>query len=104
MNASPSHRGTPITGLICAPFTALDAKGDLNLAIVPDYAGCLKENGIIGAFVNGSSGEGLLLTLEDSERRNRYLNARATFTTLLAHKLIPIVNENDTVATAEVSA
>lgn len=43
----------------------------------------------------------LLLTLEDSERRNRYLNARATFTTLLAHKLIPIVNENDSVATAE---
>ena len=43
----------------------------------------------------------LLLTLEDSERRRRYLNARATFTTLLAHRLIPIVNENDTVATAE---
>lgn len=43
----------------------------------------------------------LLLTLEDSEDRRRYLNARATFSTLLAHKLIPIVNENDTVATAE---
>jgi glutamate 5-kinase len=43
----------------------------------------------------------LLLTLEDSERRKRYLNARATFTTLLAHRLIPIVNENDSVATAE---
>lgn len=43
----------------------------------------------------------VLLTLEDSERRNRYLNARATFSTLLKHKLIPIVNENDTVATAE---
>ena len=43
----------------------------------------------------------LLLTLEDSERRRRYLNARATFTTLLAHRLIAIVNENDTVATAE---
>ncbi len=43
----------------------------------------------------------LLLTLEDSEHRRRYLNARATFTTLLAHKLIPIVNENDSVATAE---
>ncbi|MES2984573.1 MAG: glutamate 5-kinase [Pseudomonadota bacterium] len=43
----------------------------------------------------------LLLTLEDSERRQRYLNARATFTTLLAHRLIPIVNENDTVATDE---
>lgn len=43
----------------------------------------------------------LLLTLEDSEHRRRYLNARATFTTLLSHKLIPIVNENDSVATAE---
>ena len=43
----------------------------------------------------------VLLTLEDSEHRNRYLNARGTFTTLLSHKLIPIVNENDTVATAE---
>ena len=43
----------------------------------------------------------LLLTLEDSERRRRYLNARSTFTALLKHGLIPIVNENDTVATAE---
>lgn len=43
----------------------------------------------------------LLLTLEDSERRRRYLNARTTFATLLEHRLIPIVNENDTVATAE---
>ena len=43
----------------------------------------------------------LLLTLEDSERRRRYLNARSTFTTLLKPGLIPIVNENDTVATAE---
>jgi glutamate 5-kinase len=43
----------------------------------------------------------LLLTLEDSEDRQRYLNARATFTTLMAHKLIAIVNENDSVATAE---
>ncbi len=43
----------------------------------------------------------LLLTLEDTERRKRYLNARTTFATLLEHRLIPIVNENDTVATAE---
>jgi glutamate 5-kinase len=43
----------------------------------------------------------LLLTLEDSEDRQRYLNARATFGTLLKHRLIPIVNENDSVATAE---
>ncbi|MDX2095041.1 MAG: glutamate 5-kinase [Alphaproteobacteria bacterium] len=43
----------------------------------------------------------LLLTLDDSENRRRYLNARATCTTLLAHRLIPIINENDSVATAE---
>ncbi|MFM9889110.1 MAG: glutamate 5-kinase [Rickettsiales bacterium] len=43
----------------------------------------------------------LLLTLDDTERRRRYLNGRATFATLLSHRLIPIVNENDTVATAE---
>ena len=44
----------------------------------------------------------LLLTLEDSEDRTRYLNARSTCNTLLAHNIIPIVNENDTVATAEI--
>lgn len=43
----------------------------------------------------------LLLTIDDSEQRRRYLNARTTFTTLLEHRIIPIVNENDTVATAE---
>lgn len=43
----------------------------------------------------------LLLTLDDSEQRRRYLNARTTFTRLLEHRMIAIVNENDTVATAE---
>jgi glutamate 5-kinase len=43
----------------------------------------------------------LLLTLDDSEHRRRYLNARATLETLLAHRVVPIINENDTVATAE---
>lgn len=44
----------------------------------------------------------ILLTLDDSERRKRYLNARETFSSLLKHRVIPIVNENDTVATAEI--
>lgn len=43
----------------------------------------------------------LLLTLEDSEQRRRYLNARATLSTLLELGAIPVINENDTVATAE---
>jgi glutamate 5-kinase len=44
----------------------------------------------------------ILLTLGDTEERRRYLNARRTMETLLAHKVIPVVNENDTVATAEI--
>ena len=44
----------------------------------------------------------LLLTLEDSEDRRRYLNARETLGTLLALGCIPVINENDTVATAEI--
>jgi glutamate 5-kinase len=43
----------------------------------------------------------ILMTLTDSEERRRYLNARTTFEHLLGANIIPIVNENDTVATAE---
>ena len=44
----------------------------------------------------------ILLTLGDTEQRRRYLNARQTVETLLAIGAIPVVNENDTVATAEI--
>jgi glutamate 5-kinase len=43
----------------------------------------------------------VLLTLDDSESRRRYLNASRTLLTLLACGVIPVVNENDTVATQE---
>lgn len=44
----------------------------------------------------------VLLTLGDTEERKRYLNARNTLTTLLKLGAIPVINENDTVATAEI--
>lgn len=44
----------------------------------------------------------ILLTIDDSENRRRYLNARNTFDTLLERNIIPIVNENDSVATLEI--
>jgi glutamate 5-kinase len=44
----------------------------------------------------------ILLTLGDTEERRRYLNARHTIETLLGLKAIPVVNENDTVATTEI--
>jgi glutamate 5-kinase len=44
----------------------------------------------------------ILLTLGDLEERRRYLNARATLETLLERRIVPVVNENDTVATEEI--
>jgi len=44
----------------------------------------------------------LLLTLGDTEQRRRYLNARGTLNTLLSLGAVPVINENDTVATAEI--
>lgn len=44
----------------------------------------------------------VLVTLEDSANRRRYLNSRATLETLIGLKVVPIVNENDTIATDEI--
>jgi glutamate 5-kinase len=44
----------------------------------------------------------ILLTFGDTEQRRRYLNARGTINTLLALGAVPVINENDTVATAEI--
>jgi glutamate 5-kinase len=44
----------------------------------------------------------ILLTLDDTEDRRRYLNARATLNTLLGLGAVPVINENDTVATTEI--
>lgn len=44
----------------------------------------------------------VLLTRDDTERRRRWLNGRATLEALLGHGVVPVVNENDTVATEEI--
>ena len=44
----------------------------------------------------------ILLTHEDLSDRTRYLNARSTLQTLLAQNIVPVINENDTVTTAEI--
>jgi len=52
----------------------------------------------LDGFVAGQ----ILLTLGDTEERRRYLNARATISQLLAAGAVPVINENDTVATTEI--
>jgi glutamate 5-kinase len=71
---------------------AAAAVGQIRLAHA--YKELLEEEGVAVAQ--------LLLTLQDSEQRRRYLNARATLNTLLELGAIPVINENDTVATAEI--
>lgn len=57
-----------IKGLINAPFTPFDNKGEVNLEPISQYANMLVKNGIKGVFINGSSGEGYLLTTEERIR------------------------------------
>ena len=62
---------------------------------------------LAGAWSDALAGNGLksgqiLLTLGDTEERRRYLNARATISTLVKMKAVPVINENDTVATSEI--
>jgi glutamate 5-kinase len=71
---------------------AAAAVGQISLASA--YQARFKAHGLIAAQI--------LLTLGDTEERRRYLNARQTIDTLLAERAIPVVNENDTVATAEI--
>ena len=54
-----------IKGLIDAPFTLFHPNGDVNLEPIEKYALMLQKNGLQGVFINGSSGEGYMLTTEE---------------------------------------
>jgi glutamate 5-kinase len=64
------------------------------MGLIQVYESCFREHGLITSQV--------LLTHEDLADRKRYLNARSTLRTLLALGVIPIINENDTVAIDEI--
>jgi len=59
------HMESHIKGLVAAAFSPLNEDGSVNLDIVPDYAEYLKKNGVVGVFINGSSGEGFSFTTEE---------------------------------------
>ncbi|HLX30146.1 MAG TPA: glutamate 5-kinase [Casimicrobiaceae bacterium] len=70
-------------------------------------AAAVGQMGLVEAYERGFARHGLhtaqvLLTHEDMSDRRRYLNARTTLTTLLGLRVIPIINENDTVTTDEI--
>lgn len=55
----------PIQGLVAAPFTPFHKDGSLHLEIVPAYYSMLRQNNIAGAFICGSTGEGVSLTIKE---------------------------------------
>ncbi len=84
--------GLPSSTLPLEQSQAAAAVGQIRLARA--YEEALAPHDITAALV--------LVTLEDSADRRRYLNSRATLETLLGMGVVPIVNENDTVATDEI--
>ena len=84
--------GLPRSELPLEQSQAAAAVGQIRLARA--YEEALTPHGLVTAQV--------LVTLEDSEDRRRYLNSRATMDQLLSLGVVPIVNENDTVATDEI--
>lgn len=64
------------------------------MGLIQAYEYCFQKFGVHTAQI--------LLTHDDISNRNRYLNARSTLRTLLDFKVVPIINENDTVATEEI--
>ncbi len=52
-----------LQGLIAAPFTPMHNDGSLNLELIPQYYETLKANGVTGAFICGSTGEGVSMSL-----------------------------------------
>lgn len=55
------------TGLVAAPFTPLDKEGNLRLTLVPKLAQSLRTNGVKGAFICGSTGEGVSLSAQEKK-------------------------------------
>ncbi len=94
------------SGAIALGRKRLGLKGALRLD-EKQAASAAGQAALVGAWQRafdpcGVSVAQILLTLEDTENRRRYLNARATFSTLLEVGALPLVNENDTIATAEI--
>jgi len=59
-------------GLIAAPMTGFNPDGSVNLDIVKSYASMLNTNGISGVFVNGTTGQGLTLPVDQLNALAQY--------------------------------
>jgi len=75
-----------IDGYIAAPFTPLLGNGELNLDLIPEYVNFLSRNGLDGAFICGSTGEGALLNREERMvLAERWMNAAGGKLKIIIH-------------------
>lgn len=89
--------GRTVLGLPSGPLRLEESQAAAavgQIALARNWAEALGAHGLTAGQV--------LLTLADTEQRRRYLNARATLGRLLDLRAIPVINENDTVATTEI--
>ena len=89
--------GRAVLGLPRGPLKLEEAQG---AAAVGQIALARAWSEVLGArFMTAGQ---VLVTLQDTEERRRYLNARSTIDKLIEWRAVPVVNENDTVATSEI--
>jgi len=74
-------------GLVAAPFTPMDNEGNINYDMIKPYYGFLEKNGITGAFINGTTGEGASLT-----QKEKHLQAERWAECLRAGGKVRIIN------------
>ena len=89
--------GRAVLGLPRGPLKLEEAQGAAavgQIALARAWSEVLSVHGITAGQV--------LVTLQDTEERRRYLNARSTVAKLLEWRAVPVINENDTVATSEI--
>lgn len=109
--AELARRGADVmvvsSGAIALGRTILGLKGKALKLEESQAAAAVGQIALSSAWADELAKHGLtsgqvLLTLGDTEERRRYLNARATISTMLKMKTVPVINENDTVATSEI--
>ena len=88
-----------INGFISAPFTPMLKDGSVNLDAIPDYADYYVRNGVDGAFICGTSGEGLLLSAEERKKiTEKWVEACPENFKTIIHIGGPVVSESRALA------
>ena len=92
-------------GLIAAPFTPMDKKGEIRYDRVGDYYDFLVKNKVVGAFINGSTGEGVSLTQKEKMKAVEFWTAKSkTAKTLKVINLVGGTSYKECIENAQHSA